>query len=213
MINLVDLVIVRRKESENKWWNRLFTVLVIASTIVVLLITGVIFYPNKYYWKKYEFTSFSFEPKYPEAKGESVYCEYKGFEDNYFVCGEYVPTDITKRFNGVMKEKYSLPDVPESCLELNTINQSGLLYRLQSSFCESEKQGKYAVYIKEHEDERKNFYAETRAKIVTTIVWGILLKYIGLVLAITVGWFIFWESITYRTVLYIIFGSRKNQKS
>lgn len=49
-----------------------------------------------------------------------------------------------------------------------------------------------------------------KAKMTTSIIYSILLQNLLYVILAVLGWFIFWESIVYRTILYIIYGKRKS---
>jgi hypothetical protein len=40
----------------------------------------------------------------------------------------------------------------------------------------------------------------------------VMLKNIGYIILITIGWFIFWQSIVYRIFIYIVFGNKKASK-
>ena len=53
---------------------------------------------------------------------------------------------------------------------------------------------------------------ETKAKEVTTIIYPALLLSLLCIILATFFWFIFWGSIVYRTILYIIYGNKKSDE-
>lgn len=199
----LKMLIVKRDEIQDKWWHRLVNVLIYVSTGVVIVIAATTLFPDKFFWEKYSYTTFSFEPNYSESNGRSIYCEYHDYPDNYFMCGDHSLPDIIKRFNKVMRDKYGA-GIECTKLKQETVGTSA--WEWQSVMCEAENSDVYPVHIQGHENETKDFYGNTSVKAIRIIDWGILLNYAGVVSSIALAWFIFWESIVYRILLYIVYG-------
>ena len=108
-----------------------------------------------------------------------------------------------------MREKYGSNTM--ACDELKKEVQGTEAWQISSAWCESSKSDSHPVYLVGHEKETEDFYVNTSVKAQTIIVWSILLNYAGTVLAFSLGWFIFWESIVYRALLYIIYGKKKTK--
>jgi hypothetical protein len=73
---ILNILFVRRSEIENKWWNRLFTVLLFGSGIFVFVLAVLLIIPTYYdhTWITYHSEAFSLESNYQQAKGKEFPC-------------------------------------------------------------------------------------------------------------------------------------------
>jgi hypothetical protein len=164
-----DLVFPRKEGLENKWWHRLITVLLCASTFLVLIFSCIIVVSQNHNWYKYTVNSYNFEENYNQAEGKEVSCSG-------------VPTTST----------------------INSKDRSLMM------FCDN------------HLVDSKNFKVvngldlvpvKVKAKITSQFLYPSffidVFKSLLIVIVLTLGWFILWESIIYRTFLYIVYGNKK----
>ena len=67
--------LVDRLEVVNKWWHRLFSVVLFGSAIIVFIITiSLILASDSHAWVTYKPVAFSLEPNYQTASGKELAC-------------------------------------------------------------------------------------------------------------------------------------------
>jgi hypothetical protein len=179
---LKNLIFANRPELEGKCWHRLANVLIYGSTIVVTLFAILLIFSNTTF-ERYTPTAYSFEPSYQDAKGKEYDC-YPTAE-NYFgpnvVCN-YTNIDINN-FLSRYESSTSVRPVFTPYLPNLTANQ-----------------------IELNEFIRAGDLLNIRAKIEGHIRYGAIIWSITYILSIAIVWFIFWESIVYKSILYIVYG-------
>jgi len=73
---LLNILLVRRTETENKWWHRLFIVLLFSSGIVVFILAVFLAVDSyNHTWITYRPVAFSLEPNYQEVNGNELPCD------------------------------------------------------------------------------------------------------------------------------------------
>ncbi len=230
---VLNILLVRRSETNNKWWHRLFTVLLFGSTIIVFLFS-IALINDGYSWSSwitYHPVAFSLEPNYQTAVGKELPCE-KTFdflsdkpltpiiqcngialssleEDGYIALYDLADKNLEKQFG---LDKYNSTNycstTPLTGTQLTTTGTQLTKEQIacfRKSIDAEQADPAYAKY----QDALKNI---AHIKVARDINFGVLLGdilpwLITPVIAVTL-WIIFWSSIVYRSVLYIIFGKK-----
>lgn len=274
MKKLLNVLLVRRPEIENKWWHRLANVLIFASTVVFLLFLSAIVFsdfefrtalnindlnPNDYrvvsedkslkqypvgstisadeFCGKYGcvFTTDQFKDLPPPPKGQQGFtleqilinqAKARGASDDEIV------QDILKRnpgkasvFQQARNKGANSTDILNEIIKQNTSSSAsdlqltepqrqqldGIVHQMTLN---GEPDSAIQLAVNNFK-EMSSLAAKYGATFTPTSLptraplFLILLKNLAIVFFMTLGWFIFWESIVYRTLLYIIYGKRK----
>lgn len=227
---LLGLLIVHRAEIKNKWWHRLFVVLLLGSSIAVLVSYVVIAVVSfNHAWVSYRPIAFSLEPNYQQAKGKEFSCRndlhaYKismtepningwgivcdGVTLSEFDSKRYAKLwssarqDLENQF-GLDKYKYiECPSVHGGYIPVINRLHCGASFLLDEKLADPA----YPAF----EVAEKNL---AHIKVTRDINFGLMLTDIVLwliiPLAVLLLWVIFWSSVIYRAVLYVVFGKNK----
>jgi len=183
-------LIPTKPDLHKRWWHRLISVLIYGSTITFFIfsLVGIAVLIGSKDWK-IDYYIYNFEDKYLEVKGKERTCSfYTGFTSPIINCGDLKnSTDFLEKIN-----------------RTNTAIES--LKILRETRTDDE-------IVKEIINTRK-VNDKISYKVLTTIkykTFSLYLLYIfGSSIFLSIIWFIIWESVIYRTLLYIIYG-RKNE--
>ena len=75
MKKLLNILLVKKPETENKWWHRLFVVFLFGSGVIVFILSIFLTVDsNNHDWITYNPAVFSFEQNYNEAGGKEIFC-------------------------------------------------------------------------------------------------------------------------------------------
>jgi len=180
MKKLIKFLLVQREELNKKWWHRLANVLICGSTIVFF---GFFIFNivGTSAYKEYSYI-YSFEPNYSQAKGQETPCHLEAMDYGgpYISCG----------------------DIYTSTEFLTRYDKARGTYNSSTTSDGYDKAMDLMIRWGELKD--------IKAKMITNYNYNILFKDIGLLVLLTIVWFVFWESIIYRAIVYIIYG-RKNK--
>lgn len=205
--------IVNRDSLPDRWWHRLANILIYGSTILVTLLGALIIFIDSSY-TKHIFTTYNFEPNYMTSPGEEVDCdfsiEYSPITKSVLCGGTPVDgSDVVTRYNKVMREIYGLKN--DYCKD-DIRDSSGRLTE-SSLQCSREK---YDIIPIESRSGTGGLAASNfrlhvllKVKSISSFLYFEFLKDLSTIIMIMVGWYIFWESIVYRAIIYVIFGSKK----
>jgi hypothetical protein len=235
MKKLLNFLLVRRSETENKWWHRLFSVLLFGSALVVLVFAVLLNVDSSdHTWVTYKPVAFSLEQNYQTAKGKELPCkeslDFSGDIDTRLLIkcdGVDISPADSLRYEGLYKiadtnlqiqfgvQKYfdnsyyncPIPSVPKP-----------IGYKLTPSDISCIRDEMSRISADEATDPAYTQYQEAlknlaHIKVIRDTNFGLILADIGLwvivpILAATL-WVIFWSAIIYRSILYIIFGKKK----
>lgn len=226
MKKLLNFLLVRRPETENKWWHRLFTVLLFGSGILVAVFAiSLVVDSYNHTWVTHRPVAFSLEPNYQQAKGEEFPCnwsfdttraanepiksiiECKGVEIPLTDARTYGALYDTARKNLEIQyglDKYTTATCPKSTGETKFSPEQ--ISCIRKVFADEEADPAYPEY-------QNSINNLAHIKVVRDINYGYILSDIALWLFIPilvlVLWIVFWSSVIYRSVLYIIFGKKK----
>ena len=226
MKKLLNFLLVRRSETENKWWHRLFTVLLFGSGFFVSVFA--IFLTIDSYnhtWVIHRPVAFSLEANYQQANGKEFPCNWsfdttraanepiksiikcKGVEIPLNDARQYGTLYDTARKNLETQyglDKYTTTDCPKSNGESKLSPEQ--ISCIRKVFADQEADPAYPKY----QDSLKDL---ARIKVAQDINFGYMLNDIALWLLIPALvlalWIVFWSSVIYRSVLYIVFGKKK----
>jgi len=237
MKKFLNLLIVNRPELAGRWWHRMANVLIYGSTIVVLILGITVICLSCSSWTILRYTSYSFEPNYSSASGKEVSCyfypsfDFSGTESSLSTGNPIIDCgDISSSQELLEKIPVSEDPKPE-ILPLSYFTQmygnkiastTGLDEEFHGSYVQAilaqalrntdgsivtpnEFVNQQINYGTSHSDWINNIKVKER----TFTLWNILVADIFHVLITTLIWFIFWESIIYRALIYIIYGKRK----
>jgi hypothetical protein len=191
MKKILNFLIVRRPELQGKWWHRLANVLIYGSTIIILffaIFTSLLIYS----FIDHSFV-YSFENDYSNFSGpeQSCYFETVSYYPYYTIdCGNLVSSDD-------FMSKYAQTNKAASDgkqLMLDGVEYKGETLH-SSQILTGRINGGYLDNISTKEISAVDYLQSFEA-----IIY---------ILVITIVWFIFWESIIYRALIYIIYGKRK----
>lgn len=187
MKRLVKLLIPNRRGLEKRWWHRLANVFIYGSTILILIGTISLTISGKSNFEEYEYTSYSFRSDYEAAKGKEITCIFRTYTSipSSIDCGEFI--NVTYFLDAYAEGRGTQEEL------------SGLRA--------------------DYSDERilkglKNTgnLDNIKVKRTTTNKFGSILQMAGIMIAVPLAWFIFWETIFYRALLYVILGKRRKTR-
>lgn len=233
MKKLLNLLLASRPETENKWWHRLVSVIVFGSTILVSIFAMMLFVSNSEIYKKHSYIAFSFEDSYSAAKGTEVDCtiEVKPFDAS---CGgeKFDTSDLVKKYNSMIRDYLGVSTIDQICpistvkersqpgsrltiKDISCIRIRSDLVPISSGDFYIEVDGQ-VIYDSHLTDDQTRYLTGLwskllllKAKRTTEIIYPVFFQNMIYVILATLGWFIFWKLVVYRTLLYIVFGKRK----
>lgn len=225
MKKLLNVLLVRRPETENKWWHRLFTVLLFGSGILVS-VSAIFLSVDSYNhtWITHHPVAFSLEPNYQQASGKEFPCDWS-FDTtraanepikSIIECkGVDIPLTDARTYGTLydtaeknLETQYGLDKYTADCPKSN--GESKLspeqISCIRNVFTDEQADPAYPKY----QDSLKDL---ARIKVAQDINFGYILSDIALWLFISILvlalWIVFWSSVIYRSVLYIVFGKKK----
>lgn len=218
MKKLLKLLLVRRPETKDKWWHRLALVLIYGSTIVgAIFLATLLISEEGEYWVSESYTAYSFEQGYATADGKEIDCKFTASNlgdlppISIFNCGDLSSdSEFLERYSRARGTYDRLQEVREekspslnlralgggtrkveydnlSSTQKNKVNDKIMVELIQSGELDDIKVKRDLSF------DYASFFGG----------WGI---YVLLILA----WLIFWESIVYRTILFIVYGKKTN---
>jgi|CXWL01.1.fsa_nt_gi hypothetical protein len=210
MKKLLKILIVTRHGLSERWWHRLANVLIFGSTILVFLITLALPLDEYRSWSKKYLDVYNFEPEYNSHIGEVVKCNVRGKltkEDSSIYCnGEEVDKyPIIKKYNKIIRDIMGIngcygfqpsPDCTRLKLDTIPINPT-----------ESEKfeslDREQLIQLAKKTSNFKNLEVKRASKYIHFEIFG----YFIFAALLAFGWFVFWQSIIYRALVYVVLGS------
>ncbi len=170
-----------REDLDKKWWHRLANIVIYGSTIfVVIFILSLILTGSS--WKRINYT-YSFESNYNIISGEESVCKFtkSGFFDPIINCGNIAnPTDFLNKYAEAIRNGNMLIELKAG----SKIYNNQLLDKLIDA-------GKFD---------------NIKVKSSYEIIYSRLFRNFGIGVLLIFAWFVFWESIIYRVILYVVYG-------
>ena len=242
MKKLLNILLVKKPETENKWWNRLFNVFLGGTAIVVLISAFFLTIASyKHDWVTYDPVAFSLEQNYQQADGKELPCKEnldwdnrqanKGPETIIQCDGVTITSSDAKRYgvlynladeklrqtSGVkaLSDKFIQMCKDEVSLQTFPTTYTGTLTpafiaQIKCVDLKEKADLSYTQLYTQYQNDLKNL---SYIKVARNIHIGSILGDIALLLLIPVFsvliWILFWSSIIYRSVLYIVFGNKK----
>ncbi len=213
-MKLKDILIPNREGLEKKWWHRLAQVLIFGGAIITFIFSVIYFFTNTDEWKSSRHI-YSFEKGYSQNLSFSRGCEFVAFNENILPninCGDYhvYDQDLTAFLEHY--ENY------HSNLKFFTIQNGDSVFNFETGeyincdaslkkffLCEKNRKVINLEFL--NEKIKQGEFNNLKAK--TVIYADVLFLNIGVIIFLPLLWFIFWESIVYRVILYIAFGKKK----
>ncbi|PJA08456.1 hypothetical protein COX69_02330 [Candidatus Falkowbacteria bacterium CG_4_10_14_0_2_um_filter_48_10] len=205
MKKLLKLLFVRRQETKDKWWHRLALVLIYGSTIVGAIFLGSLLVTEEAgNWVTKSYTAYSFEEGYETAQGKEMDCKFSVLElsrspVSFFRCGDF--SDTTE-----FLEKYSRARGTYAQLEELRLPRSGSGLYLPVAERQGKKTDEQIMVQLIQDGELDNIKVKQTASFDYVSFFGNW----GIYLLIVLGWLVFWESIVYRTLLFIVYGKKND---
>ena len=216
MKKILEILLVRRTEIQNKWWDRLINVLMYGTTIVIAIISFSLL--SDLSVKKYihhTYTAYNFEDNYSINMGKEVGCIYGTYS---IVCGDVAiqrsdiitPKNTLKQLIGYSKANPTsdIASQLEQAITSGAYDQQAADEGVDLSWAgrpvptdQQLKERRIINLLRENKD--------VKIKQETEILYLSLFKDMATMILITLTWFIFWQSIIYRTFAYIIYGKKK----
>jgi len=230
MKKIINFLLVKRPETENKWWHRLFTVILFGSAIVlfisIILLTADIY---KHAWFTHRITAFSLESNYQQAEGQEFPCNWSidtTRADNEPIksvikCkGVEIPLTDARTYGALydtagenLRMQYGLDKYNGACSNLPQ-NPSGKGLSKEEITCLNEMQDvmqtdpTYNEYQNASENLAKiKIKVSENTNLVT--IFSDIFVWLTIPILVIITWIIFWSAIVYRTLLYVIFGKKK----
>lgn len=186
MKNLYKIVFVQKEGLVDKWWHRLASVFIFGSTVAILVVYLFLFFSDEINWKKNIYTAYSFESNYDKAKGEEQNCSFVTLSSGFIsiVCGDiFNASDFLTRHS---KAKGTYEELQQLKTDKNIDEEKILRGGIKNGD-----------------------FNNIKVKKDTIVLYKDLFIFLSLLLLILFFWFVFWESIIYRTIIYIIYGRKK----
>lgn len=235
MKKLLNFLLVRRTETENKWWHRLFSVLLFGSALIVLVFAILLNVDSSDHtsWVTYKPVAFSLEQNYQQAIGKELLCEEQDLfafpvSDNEpalngagIKCdGVTLSTFDSKRYEALYEtarknletqfelDKYSLAKCSKPRINGKLSPEEISCMRENLDAWQADPQ--YPKY----QEALKNI---AHIKVEREIDFGAMLTDISfwvlVPILVTILWIVFWGAVVYRSILYVIFGRKNNDSS
>lgn len=189
---IVDILMVRRPELEGKWWHRLVNVLIYGSTIFLVLVALFIIFTDSS-WQDYQYVIHNIAP----VSYESTSTVQSLPVDNSSVNQSTVTATQLQQI--LQNPPPRITTTPSICLAQNKYTVSGLAWQIRES---------YDAY---YEVDNRTLIVRLLEKypLCQNVLGSDLSIDIIYSLIIIISWFLFWESIIYRAIIYIVYGKRK----
>lgn len=230
MRKILRTIFVRRIETKNKWWHRLALVLIYGSTILVAIFLAILILSeeegdNWVSWVSYPYTAYSFEKEYPAAKGYEIDCK---FPSNSFDVPLVAPTvhcgdlssnteflDRYSRARGTYDKLQELRQQMVSNITTEYIPVKHGYIPIGQEYIPryipvAQRQTATSVDNELLDRLIKNGELDNiKVKRASSIHYASLLGEWGIYLLLVLAWLLFWESVVYRTVLFVAYGRPK----
>jgi hypothetical protein len=235
---LRSILFVERVEVQNKWWHRLFTVLLFSSGIIVLVVAGIGTFDShdtryEYRWGFiYRPVAFSLEKNYQEVDGKELPCDWNLDFSNRVAnqplltiieCeGVYIPQEDSRRYGALYEDamenlekqfgmdKYNFASCRGSS-SISSARSSDDEYAqcVRKNIADEKTDPAYPAY----QNALEKLAQIKKIKVARDINYGVMLGDIALWLVIPLlsllAWIAFWSAIVYRAVVYIAYGKKK----
>lgn len=190
---LKNIIFVQREGLEQKWWHRLAQILIWGTTIAVLATTLSIGVFSESF-VRYSYSAYSFQPNFVNVQGKAEKCYFKAYgrlsPDIY--CGDI---DNSTELIGFLKQDQSWTNAIDGLYSCD--HGGGCI-------------GYFATNDQIANTLIKNGSLDNIfVKKISHVLYGEMVLNIFYSLIATIVWFIFWESIIYRAIIYIVYGKRK----
>jgi len=203
------ILIPWRENLDKKWWHRLALVFIYGSTIFMAIFLAILLVSEGNHWVSESYTAYSFEKGYLMAKGKEIDCKFSatGLSDlpvvSIFRCGDLSSNseflDKYSRARGTYEKLEEVRKQTDDTFVGNRIlERVGRIQRANAT------DNEILVQLIQG-GELDNI----KVKRVYSVDYASLLGNWGIYVLLVLGWFIFWESIIYRVILYIIYGKSK----
>lgn len=200
-----NLIFARRAEAKNKWWHRLALVLIYGSTVfVTVFLAALLISDEGGNWVSSSYTAYSFEQGYEEAEGKEIDCRFSvtGLGDlprvSFFRCGDLSSgSEFLGKYAHASGSYENLEQMREQRIQNTPARGGGLYQRVAKNVVDGEIMVQLIQEGKLDNIKVKRTFSIDYASFFGN--WGIFILFV-------LGWLIFWESIIYRTILYIIYG-------
>jgi hypothetical protein len=231
MKKIINLLLVHRQETKDKWWHRLFVVILFGSGIFVFILTiyltVVSYYPK---WVVYgdKPLAYGAESNYQEVSGKELPCNLAvdelsndnnhlsfiiqcngvnlSYEDSkkYKTLYDSVDTYLQQQFGLVDKYSNNCPSAKLKPAGTPFTNEQ--LACIRQSMAQEQADPDYIKY--QTALDKINVIKVSENSNLWHIIFDIAL-WIIIPIFVFIVWILFWDSIIYRAVLYIIFGKKK----
>ncbi len=226
-----NFLFVHRPEIDNKWWNRLFTVFLFGSAIIVFILTVYLtvssYYPN---WVIYgdQPLAFSLEPNYQKISGKELPCDLNLFafpvsatepaiDGEGMNCKGVILSDFdSKRYatlynsaEKTLEKQYGFDKYFDDSMCTGgspSANQTCEFDSFNKGETAEQADPSYGQYLKDYNNLARIKVSETGN--LGNIILDVTL-WIAIPVLVLVVWILFWSFIFYRTLLYIIYGKQK----
>lgn len=217
MGKLLKLIFIRRQETKDKWWHRLALVLIYGSTIVGAIFLGILLVTEESdNWAKYSYTAYSFEEGYLTAKGKEIDCKFPvtslgNLPLIFFHCGDLsTGSEFLEKYfraRGTYDRLVELRKGPENLvkLDLTALKRNYVPVAERPGYEGTKSDIEIMVELIQSGE-----MDDVKVKRIMSFEYATFLGNWSLYLLLVFGWLIFWESIVYRTLLYVVFG-RQNK--
>lgn len=242
MKKILNILFVKRVETENKWWHRLFTVLLFGSAIILFILTISLFISSfdNGSLVSHRPVAFSLEQNYQEVSGKELSCKENLDWDNrqantpigtIIQCDDVtISYSDAKRYGELynladekLKIKYGIKDLNDKftqmCKDEVSLQTFPTTYSGSGTLTPAVIAEIRCVNLKENADPIYNEYQNSlksinlNIKVVSSInfeaIFLDIVYWIFVPIIIGLLWILFWSSIIYRSILYIIFGKKK----
>lgn len=220
---ILGILLVNRLETHNKWWHRLFGVVLGGSSIIVLIFAlSLVINDSKLNWVTYDPTAFSLEQNYQQAVGKEFSCKHDLDFYSYPIktiikCdGVELSSSDAKHYGELydsadkdLRMQYGLDKYSDSC---GTANQQSPLSQeqiscIRTSISNEQADSSYSRY--ENDLQKLPLKLKVARNIHMGFIWGDIASWVIIPILSVLVWVIFWNSIIYRSILYVIFGNKK----
>lgn len=241
MKKLLNILFVKRAETENKWWNRLFNVFLGATAIMVLLSAFFLTLDSyNHNWVTYDPVAFSLESNYQQTSGKEFLCNWS-IDDtrsanepikSIIECkGVDIPLNDARRYGALydtankklrqtdgieaLSDKYVQICKDEVSAQTFPTTYTGTLTPalIAQIRCVDSREKADPSYNQLYEKYQNDLKSLAYIKVARNVHIGSILGDIALLVLIpllsVLIWILFWSSIIYRSVLYIVFGNKK----
>lgn len=216
MKKLLKLLFVRRQETKDKWWHRLALVLIYGSTIVGAIFLGSLLVTEEAdNWARYSYTAYSFEEGYLTAKGKEIDCKFSATSlgdlplISIFHCGDFSSdSEFLERYSRARGTYDRLQELrEEKAPSLNLQALGGESRKIQWNNLSSTQKNRIDDGIMV-ELIQSGEMDDVKVKRVLSFDYASFFGNWGVYLLLVLGWLVFWESIVYRTLLFVVYGKK-----